>query len=370
MINKNNSLFELLYNKANRIEDECLDLEDTINVSFFDVVKSKTVKVLVNQQESCECTKDEYASSFYCDCDKCGNTGVINAGNVTVICNRCIGKGKVKKDECPLCNGRLYVLKKKEMSVSLNGDNDILVKNKGLVANGKSGDLLLHVNVFDKDEYIVKGNDVYAKTIIEFKDNEFNRSKEIETCVDVVKYKLSEIKYENVVKFDKKGINGGDFYQPIRCQVKGEKGKDVYKNVILDTKKKGFYISVEELYSSSLIINAYDYKPLNDDNYEYIELSSCNSYSTVKFENKGLKGKNNGENGDLYLQLFVGDFFVKGNEIFLSKSELNKSEVSGNKKIISVNGTRISVPFDKKRIDNYFLDMGNYGLIESKDKKQ
>lgn len=369
MNNKNNSLFEFLYNKANYIEDECLNLEDTIDVSFFDVIKNKTVKVLAYQQENCECIKDEYASSFYYDCDKCEGVGVIDFGNNKVTCNRCDGKRRIKKENCPLCNGKLYVLRKKEMSVTLNGENDITIKGKGLSSNGQTGDLLLHINISNRDEYIIKGNDVYAKTIVFFKENEFNRSKDIETCVDVVKYKLSEIKYENVIKFEKKGLNGGDFYQPVRCQVKGEKGKDVYKNVILDTKKSGFYIKCEDLYSKSLIIDVYDYKPLNDENYEYVELSSCNSYSTVKLENKGLKGKNNGENGDLYLQIFIGDFFTRGNDIYLGKCELNKSELSGNKKIIVVNGTRISVPLDKKKTENYFLDMGNYGLMENKDKK-
>jgi len=369
MNNRNNSLFELIYNKANKVEDECLDIEDTIDVSFLDVIKRKTVKVLVKQQEPCMCLKDEYASSFYCDCDKCNNSGVLVLGNIKVLCNRCKGKGKILKDLCPLCSSRLYVLNKKEMNITLSGESDIVVEAKGLKSNDNIGNLLLHVNVIDKDEYIIKGNDVYSKKIIFFKKNEFDRTKEVETCIDFTKFKLSEVKYENVIKFSKKGLNGGDFYQPVRCEVKGDKGKDVYKNVILDTKKKGFYISREEIYSSSCVINAYDFKPLNDDNYDYIELSSCNSYTTVKVDNKGLKGKDNGDNGDLYIQIFVGRFFVKNNDIFLSSCDLNKSEMSGNKKVITVNGTKISVPFDKKQSNNYFLDMGNYGLIENKDKK-
>lgn len=369
MSNKNNSLFELIYNKANNINVKNLSIEDMISVSFLDALKNKTVSVKVNQQEKCECLKSEHVSSFYIPCDKCDEKGFLNVDNNKVVCNRCFGKGMLIKDLCPLCHGDLFRLVKKDLRVTLNGENNLVIKDKGLNINGEVGDLFLKVNVYDKDSYIIKGKDVYSKKIIYFKKNEFDRNKEVETCIDFTKFKLKEVKYEDVIKLEGKGIGGGDFYQPVRCEVKGEKGKDVYKNVILSSKKEAFFIKKEELYSSSLLLNVYDYKPLNDENYEYVKLDSYSSYGTVKLENKGLKGKNNGDNGDLYLQIFVGDFFVKNNDIYLSKCELSKTEMSQSKKNIVVNGTKISVPFDKKKNSNYFLDMGNNGLLLGKDKK-
>ena len=369
MSNKYNSLFNLIYNKANNIREDNLDIECTVSVSFLDAYKCKRVKVNVDKQVKCECLSNEYIDSFYGECDKCNGAGFIKQNGFSVVCNRCNGKGKEVLNVCPLCNSKMYVLGKEEMFVTLNKEENIVIENKGLTINGKTGNLILNIDVYDKDAYEIKGKDVYCRKIIDFKKNEFDKSKEVETCVDFTKIKLSEIKYMNIVKLAGKGIDGGDFYVPVRCEVKGEKGQDVYKNIILDSKREGVYINKADVYTSDVILKWYDYKPLNDDNYEYIKLDNCVSYSTLKLECKGMKGKNNGENGDLYLQLFVGDYSVINNDIYLNKSELSKTEISNGKKGIVVNGTKINVMYDRKLKDNYFLDMGNYGLLLGKDKK-
>ena len=369
MNNKYDSLFNLIYNKANNIGNEDLDIECSVSVSFLDAYKCKRVKVLVDKQVKCECLSNEHIDSFYDECDKCFGNGTIKLNGYDVICNRCNGKGKLVISTCPLCNNKMYVLNKEEMFVTLNKENDIVIENKGLTLNGKSGNLTIHVDIYDKDAYDIKGKDVYCKKILGFKKNEFDKSKEVETCVDFTKIKLSEIKYMNIVKLASKGIDGGDFYVPVRCEVKGERGKDVYKNVILDRKRDGFYINMKDIYSSDHILNVYDYKPLNDDNYQYIKIDNCGSYHTFKVDHLGIKGKNNGENGDLYLQLFVGDYVLVDKDIYLCKSELTKNELSSGKKSIVVNGTKINVPYDRKAIENYFLDMGNYGLMLDKNQK-
>ena len=369
MGNSYNSLFNLIYNRANNIKEDNLDIECTASVSFLDAFKCKRVKVKVDVQTKCECLSNEYIDSFYEECDKCSGNGKVVLNGFDVICNRCDGRGKLLKIVCPLCNGKMYVLHKEDMFINLNKEEDVIVKGKGLTINGKTGDLCIHIDVYDKDAYVIEGKDVYCKKIIDFKKNEFDKSKDVETCVDVSKIKLSEIKYLNVIKLNGKGIDGGDFYQPVRCEVKGEKGKDVYKNVILTSKCESFYIHREEIYSSDAFMRVYEYKPLNDDNYEVIHVDNCNSYSTIKLECKGMKGKNNGENGDLYLQVFVGDYSVINGDVYLNKCELSKNELSTGKKSIVVNGTKINVAYDKKSTSNYFQDMGNYGALLGKDKK-
>ena len=91
MLNKYNSLFNLIYNKANNIKEDSLDIECTISVSFLDAYKCKRVKVSVDKQVKCECLSNEYINSFYNECDKCDGTGFINQNGFSVICNRCNG---------------------------------------------------------------------------------------------------------------------------------------------------------------------------------------------------------------------------------------------------------------------------------------
>lgn len=364
-------LLQEMYDKSNNLNREPKeDINDVIYVSFFDVLKEKTVKRKVYQMSNCLCLETQNVHKFYTNCPKCQGLGTIKILNNDLICNCCKGKGKIVKEECPICKGKTTILRKEEIEICLNKsllENPLLVVDKKRI---NQGNLVLKVVIYDKDFYFIKDDDIYSKKVLYFAKKDFKVSKEIETMVDFSNIKLEKIVYQQVIKLEGKGLNGKDFYQPVQCEVEGNKGKNNYGNIILEKKEKGIYLKKESLYSQNLVFEYSLTKPLNDPNYLYLDLSKFNkNYDILTFEEKGFPSIDGGKNGDLIIKVFVGKYFIKDNALYRIDEQLTKTELSSHKKSIIVDNEKYLANMEKNKENNYFLNMGKFGLLDKNNKQ-
>ncbi len=345
-----NSRDEILY-------DECL-------FSYIDILKEKEVEVYAKKVVSCKCTSSVNFNTYYDKCDKCKGTGKINLNDNEVKCNHCKGTGKVIKNECPLCKGEGKVIKKGKVTVKLRKD----LKEGDLI---KQDNLVIKVKIKDLECFEIKGNDVYDRRIICFNKEEVSKkvSKSVETIEDIVWVKSSGDKVEEVVRLEGKGLNGGDYYVCLRSELTPLKGKDAYKNVIISRDKLNFYVKVKEIESDKLCLNTYYYKKVNDsDEYEYLSLSDVYNFKIVKLKDKGLRGKNGGSNGDLYLRVFFDDEFKNiDDKLYYKPVLLSKYEISDGKKVLEFAKTRINLSFMKNIDKEEVIKVKDYGFMKGKD---
>lgn len=372
---KKDNLFIEIYNNENFINiKKDLDLYDECSFSYLDILKEKEVEVLSKVVNSCKCFESVNFNTYYDLCDKCRGTGKLSINGNEVVCNHCKGEKKVIKNLCPLCNGEGKIIRRGKVKVKLSKslkDNDVItVKGAGKESNGLKGDLFIKVKVNDIGCFEIKGNDVYDRRIIEFSKEEIGKgvSKNVETVKGYIKVRSSGEEVNEVVKIDNNGIDDGDFYVCLKNELIAIKGKDVYKNVIINRNMLGFYINKDELDTDKKCLSVYYFKKVNDDNYEYIELEDVNNFKIVKLKEKGLKGKFKGVNGDLYLRVYFDDEFkVIDDKLYSLPIKLTKYEVSEGKKIIEFNKNKISLTFNKNLNEERDIEVNDYGFMLDKN---
>lgn len=369
------SLFKTEYNKANMINVKSdLDIYDECNFSLLDILKEKEVEVLCKQYKDCKCVSSVNFSTYYSRCEKCDGKGKLVLSGNEVLCNHCNGIGRVTKEKCPLCEGEGKVIKKSKVFIKLNKtlkeEDVITVKGKGKIGEDVAGDLFIKVKIEDKDCFEIKNNDVYDKRMIDFSKEELNKgvSKQIETVKGFVSVKSKGEQEKEVVRLVEEGIENGDYYVCLSNELTPLKGEDVYKNVIISEDNLGFYIDKNELISEKRCLTVNYYKKLNELNYEYIDLKEANNFKIVKLKGKGLKGKNGGVNGDLYLRIYFDDEFgVMGDVLHHKGIKLNRYEVSDGKKVVEFNKEKVTLNFPKNISDEYESSVKDLGFIVGKN---
>jgi len=368
-------LFKSVYNKANMINMKSdLDIYDECEFSYLDILKEKEVEVVSKAYKDCKCVSSVNFNTYYNKCEKCEGKGKIILNGNQVVCNHCKGEGKVTKEICPLCNGEGKLVKLGKVKVKLNKnlkDNDIIaIKGKGKESNDIKGDLFIKVMISDKECFEIVNNDVYDKRMIEFSKEDLNKgiSKEIETVKGFCKVKSNGGEVHEVVKLEGEGISGGDYYICLYNELTPLKGKDVYKNVIINREMLGFYIDRDELYKDMKCLNVYYYKKLNINNYIYIDLEDANNFKIVKLKEKGINGKNGGTKGDLYLRIYFDDEFVcMDDKVYHKPINLTKNEVNDGKKVLGFDKNKIVLNFPKNLEEEYKVKVDDYGFMVDKN---
>ena len=372
---KKENLFVSTYNKENYINiKEDLNIYDECLFSYLDILKEKEVEVLSKVETNCKCCESVNFNTYYEVCDKCEGKGLLMVNGNEIICNHCHGKKKIVKNKCPLCEGSGRVIKQGLVKAKLNRsliDGSVLVlEGKGKKENNISGDLHIRVRINDLDNFYVNENDVYDRRMIDFSKDDIAKGtlKSIETITGFYKVKSSGEVTNEVVKIDNQGLNGGDFYVCLNNELVPIKGKDVYKNIIINKDMLGFYLSEDELKSDRKCLNVYYFKNINDTGYQYIELEDVHNFKIVKLKNKGLNGKYGGDRGDLYLRVYFDDFFkVVEDKLYSIPIKLTKYEINEGKKILEFNKTKINLNFDKNINEEKQVIVKEYGFMLGKD---
>lgn len=364
------NLYIRKYNEANNIQthDE-LNIYDECFFSLLDILKEKEVETISKEKVSCKCKSSVNYSTYYDKCNKCNGKGKIFLNGNEVICNHCLGKGSIVKNKCPLCDGEGKVIKNGKVTVKLNKklkEGDIItIREKGRECNNIRGDLIIKVKINDLECFDIKGNDVYDKRMIHFSKEDISKnvSKRVETVKGFVNVKSSGSNVNEVIKLEKEGIDNGDFYICLENELVEVKGKDVYKNIIIDKDKKGFYFDYSELENNFKYLNISYYKKI-DENKEYVEVNDFNNFKIVKVKHKGLNGKNGGLRGDLYLRVFFSDEFKNiDDELYHYPVRLTRYELMDGKKVMEFNKSKITLNFEKNLKDLKVVEVKDSGYI-------
>ena len=280
----------------------------------------------------------------------------------------------VVKNVCPLCKGEGKVVKKGLVKVKLNNeikDGDILtLVGQGKESNGVKGNLYIKVRISDKECFEIKNNDVYDKRIIFFSKDDIAKdvSKVVETVKGNAKIKSNKEEIHEIVKLSNEGIDNGNFYVCLHNDLVAIKGQDVFKNILIDKNKTSFYIKMSELESSIKCLSCYYFKPINDEEFCYVELEDVNNFKIFKLKEKGLKGKNGGLNGDLYLRVFFNDDFKNiDDKLYSYPIKLNKYEINDGKKTLELSKSKINLTFEKKISDERVVSIEDYGFMINKN---
>lgn len=373
---KKENLFIKIYNNENSINvKENLDIFDECFFSYLDILKENEVDSICKVEQNCRCVESGNFNTYYNKCDVCNGVGKINLNGNEVVCNHCHGQKVVIKNICPLCKGEGKLLKKGHVLVKLNKElkeGDILtIKEKGKERNGIRGDLHIKIKIVDLDRFKINGNDVYDRKIISFSKEEISKniSKTIETIKGYVKVQSSGEVLNEVVKLEGQGIKEGDFYICLNNELVEVRGKDVYKNVVINKDMLGFYLSKEEMAGERNFLNVYYFKKVDDKSpYEYIELEDVNNFKIVKLKEKGLSGKHGGVNGDLYLRIYFDDTFkVIDDKIYSFPLKLAKYELNEGKKILEFGKSKIVLNFEKNLNMEKEVLVKDYGKMINKN---
>ena len=337
------------YNKANIVNKEFETLYQDIDVSFLDILNGNEIDVVVKIYDNCVCKDSTHLSEFFNVCDKCKGTGIINLNGHELVCNECKGEKYLRINNCYLCNNKGKILKDSEIK---------LVMSKSY----KSGDIItldyqtykieLKLNVVDKDNYLIKGNDVYLLKAIKYSKQDYSNknSKLIKTVVDYSKVK-SEFKIKNeIVKLEGKGLNGGDFYFSFENEIEIEK-KTIYTNILLNDTG---YVKISDLVNEKIVC-ARNSIALNYNDYVFVD------ENVDKYEN------------DEYVINFnkfdVENFEFIDNEYYYVV-DLDKEDLDADKKNILINGEKVNLSIKKNAKEISYLYLENKGFVNKLGKKE
>lgn len=371
----NDTLFVKNYNKENNlIVKDNLDIYDECDFSFLDILKEKEVEIVSKVEDKCKCTESVNFNVYYDKCNKCLGSGKLLFNCNEVICNHCHGKKMIVKNLCPLCKGEGKIIKKGIVRVKLNNkikNGDVLtLVGYGKERNGVKGNLYIKVRISDIECFKVENNDVYDKRIIFFNKDDIAKdiSKVVETIKGEVKVKSSKEEVYETVRLENQGIDNGNFYVCLHNDLIEIKGKDAFKNILIDKNKTSFYIKESELESDAKCLKCYYFKPINDEEYRYIELEDVNNFKIFKLKENGLKGKNGGLNGDLYLRVFFNEDFKNiDDKLYSYPIKLNKYEINDGKKVLELNKSKINLIFEKKLVQERIVEVDDYGFMINKN---
>lgn len=157
------------------------DIRADITMKLSDILHDKTLKIKVRRNEPCDAcggSGSKSGSSSSKTCPTCHGAGAVRTSQgfftVQTTCPTCHGTGQVISDPCPKCNGTGVVEKDSLISVKIPaGVEDgmrLRVSNEGDTGpnNGGRGDLYVQIHVKNDTDFERRGNDLYAKKLVNY----------------------------------------------------------------------------------------------------------------------------------------------------------------------------------------------------------
>ena len=242
------SFFVNQYNKANLEESTPKTFYVEAKVSYLDVWNHNKVKIVTKDYIDCKCKDSNYAHDYFASCDKCNGKGEYYLNKHLVTCNKCKGEKVVRIHDCYLCNNEGKRLDYSTIEVTLDNDKEI-------VYHGNNYDLVIALDVYDKNDYQVEGNDVYYLKGVNYSKEDYKNKtgKKIKTCIDETLCKSNFQTEKEIVCLEGKGIDGGNFYFAFINEVEEEK-KEEKINVIIDNSG---YIKLSDIENSTVVATNY-----------------------------------------------------------------------------------------------------------------
>ena len=147
------------------------DLEYTVQVDFWTLIRGGVTKLEIQRQEVCKTCGGSGARGGVVECPECHGTGEVTqmGGRMkfNIQCPRCGGSGKVQ-NPCPTCDGAGVLLRKEPLEFRIKaGTRDgqrIRLAGKGNAGShgGTAGDLYLIIKGGMNPVFTRKGDDIYV----------------------------------------------------------------------------------------------------------------------------------------------------------------------------------------------------------------
>jgi len=155
-----------------------LDIELEITLAFNEAIFGCEKEIEIIYKEPCSDCKGTGAKDGKFDiCDYCKGHGqvMMRQGFMTFAqeCPKCHGKGKSAKESCTTCRGIGGIDKEEVVTVKIpagvNIGNRLRVPAKGNISNsGHRGDLYVHFDIEDDEQFIRDGDDIYIEVPVFF----------------------------------------------------------------------------------------------------------------------------------------------------------------------------------------------------------
>jgi molecular chaperone DnaJ len=253
------------------------DIKINLKLSFEEAAFGVEKKIKINRNETCHSCHGSGAKegSAVETCDKCGGAGQVNIirdtpfGRVQQVatCDKCHGEGKIIKEPCPVCNGKGYERKQREIKINIPAgvdENSVLpLRGEGNAGpkGGPSGDLYVYMKIKPHPLFKREGNHVLCDIPITFVQATLGDTLEIPTLDGKIKFKIPEgtqtgktfrLKGKGIVNVN--GFGKGDQYVTVHVEVPkklNKKQKEILKQFADSTgqeehqEAKGFWNKVK-----------------------------------------------------------------------------------------------------------------------------
>lgn len=341
------SIIEREYNSINFKEKSIPVFHSEIKVSILDILGEHSVEVIGKDYKECMCKSSTNLPEYFKECDKCEGKGTITINKRILCCNKCKGEKFIRIKNCYLCDNNSKVLMDSKINLDLkknykHGDKIELKKDDST--------LILTLNVYDKDDYYIKGNDIYCQRGINY-SVEDNRAKK-NVVINTIKgkeYVKSEFKCKKeIVCLKNKGINDGDFYITFLNEVE-EELKTIYTNLIIEDNG---YVKGEDLVNKESVI-AKDCIDLDSRDYIYVDHSA----NEVVYENCLVK-----------LNKLSKKYYLLDDNVAVDLV-LEKEDLGTDRKTIMVDEEKLNVSYKKNLKEVEKVEVGSKFVLDKQGKK-
>lgn len=337
------------FNKANRVNRENKCFNQSINVSFLDVICENEVSVDVKDYKECLCKDSKHIHNYFIECDKCGGNGVIILNGHNLACNKCHGEKVIRIHDCYLCNNANKLLLDSKLNIKLSNN----LKNGDVLKYDFEGySLELVINIYDLDDYYLKENDIYyLKSVMYSKEDYKNKINKVIYTGKKKHYIASEFKVKKeVYKIENEGINGGDFYFMFENEIEKEK-ETLFTNVLID---KDGYFNINDLINKEVVISK-DSVALNDVCYVYID-ESVSEYENDKYIIK--------------LNKLDSTMFSLEDSKLVYNLHLSYEDLDNDKKSLIINNEKINVNFKKNLKEEIYVNINDKVVLDKDGRKK
>ncbi len=155
-----------------------LDVEKEITLEFNEAIFGSEKEIKIEYLEPCEdCNGTGAKDGKLSACGYCHGQGqvVMRQGFMTFTqeCPKCHGAGKTSQESCKKCKGIGGVKREESVIISIpagiNAGNRLRVPQKGNIdSTGHRGDLYLHFNIEDDENFVRDGDDIYIEVPVFF----------------------------------------------------------------------------------------------------------------------------------------------------------------------------------------------------------
>ena len=194
-----------------------LDIETEIILKFNEAIFGCEKELDITYKEPCSsCEGTGAKDGKFVTCTYCKGHGqvMMRQGFMTFAqeCPKCHGKGRKPKDICPDCLGKGGIDKEETITVSIPAGVDVgnrlRVPAKGNLSNsGRRGDLYIHFDIEDDEQFIRDGNDIYIEVPVFFTQILLEEEIKIPSLEGELKLKLnSQTRDKEHFIFKNKGV--------------------------------------------------------------------------------------------------------------------------------------------------------------------